>query len=49
MLRLSLRDFVAVLSLLLALSCRAGQRQPRQLSGVKRTSWFDDAAAAIDP
>jgi hypothetical protein len=28
--------------LLLALSCRAGQRQPRQLSGVKRTQTFLD-------
>jgi len=34
---------------LLALSCRAGQRLPRQLSGVKRTSQLNRAAAANDP
>jgi hypothetical protein len=34
---------------LLAQSGREGQRQPRQLSGVKRTSHFDHAAAANDP
>ena len=33
----------------MALSCRAGYRQPRQLSGVKRTPHFDRAAAANDP
>jgi hypothetical protein len=33
----------------MALSCRAGRRQPRQLSGVKRTSQLDRAAAASDP
>ena len=34
-----------VRSPLVALSCRAGRRQPRQLLGVKRTSQFDRAAA----
>jgi hypothetical protein len=33
----------------MALSCRAAQQQPRQLSGVKRTSQLDRAAAANDP
>ena len=32
----------------MALSCRFRRRQPRQLSGVKRTSHFDRAAAASD-
>jgi hypothetical protein len=34
---------------LLALSSRAGRRQPRQLSGVKRTPQNLAAAAANDP
>jgi hypothetical protein len=34
---------------LLALSCRASQQQPRQLSGVKQTPQFDHVAAANDP
>jgi Resolvase, N terminal domain len=33
----------------MALSCRASRRQPRQLSGVKRTSPFNRGAAANDP
>jgi cation diffusion facilitator family transporter len=33
----------------MALNCRAGRRQPRQLSGVKRTSQFGRTAAANDP
>jgi len=33
----------------MALSCRAGRRQPRQLSGVKRTPHLDRVAAAFDP
>ena len=37
------------MSLLVALSCRAGQRVPRQLSGVKRTRSRSASAAANDP
>ena len=37
------------MSPLLAQTGRAGQRQPRQLSGGKRTSRFDSSAAANDP
>jgi hypothetical protein len=33
----------------MALSCRAGRRQPRQLSGVKRTPKMETVAAANDP
>jgi len=33
----------------MALSGRAGRRQPRQLSGAKRTLQFDRSAAANDP
>ena len=32
----------------MALNRHAGQRVPRQLSGAKRTSQFDSAAAAYD-
>jgi hypothetical protein len=34
---------------LLTLSCRAGRRLRRLLSGVKRTSQIDRAASAYDP
>ena len=36
------------MSPVMALNCRAGRRQPRQLSGVKRTSQLDRIAAAND-